>query len=130
MGGVVAIGVHSASPGIQRFTNFQWILQRRFWIFVSVNRFGLLGVQSEQLRIRDILTIRGIQGGILLRAAAPGIATRSLEYSPCIFAHCPLGPWKLRVAPKKTNHNYYFSFFSLKILFIALSNKTETVECK
>ena len=63
MGGVVAIGVHSASPGIQRFTNFQWILQRRFWIFVSVNRFGLLGVQSEQLRIRDISTIRGIQGG-------------------------------------------------------------------
>ena len=100
VGGVVIIGMHNASPGNQRFIIFEWVVQRGFWIFVSVNRFGLLGVQSEQLRIRDILTIRGIQGGILLRAAAPGIATRSLEYSPCIFAHCPLGPWTLRVAPK------------------------------
>ena len=60
MGGVVAIGVHNASPGNQRFIICELAVQRRFCVFVSLNRFGLLGVQSEQLRIRDISTIRGI----------------------------------------------------------------------
>ena len=52
VGGVVMFGIHNAKAGNQRFIICEWVVQRDFLIFVSVNRFGLLGVQSEQLRIR------------------------------------------------------------------------------